>query len=160
MAPRTNCFEALTRLRDESTIMTDGLSVLGFAAIRRMNLEHVTDGELSILEVIWGQGEPTSREIAAAMYDKVTASKMASVQKLVERLEGKGYVTRDRGERAHRFRAAVSREAFLQSRLRALADRLCGGKLAPLATTLLRSKGLSRKNCDELRRLIDELWPQ
>jgi BlaI family transcriptional regulator, penicillinase repressor len=126
---------------------------------KTMNDERVTDGELSILEVIWDQGEPTSRDIADALYEAVTDSKMASVQKLIERLEAKGYVTRDRRERAHRFRAVVSRETFLQGRLRALADRLYGGAVAPLITTLLRSKGFSRKNLAELRQLIDELWP-
>ena len=125
-----------------------------------MKIDPVTEGELSILEVIWEQGDPTSRDIAAAVYDRVTDSKMASVQKLLERLEAKGCVARDRRERAHRFRAVVSREDFLRHRLQGLADRLCGGAIAPLVTTLLRSKkGLSKKNGEELRRLIDELWP-
>jgi predicted transcriptional regulator len=125
-----------------------------------MGIEPVTEGELSILEVIWEQETPTSRDIADAIYEKVTDSKMASVQKLLERLETKGCVNRDRRERAHRFRALVSREDFLRHRLEGLADRLCDGAIVPLVTTLLRSKkGLSRKNVDQLRRLIDELWP-
>jgi BlaI family transcriptional regulator, penicillinase repressor len=125
-----------------------------------MHVEQVTDGELSILEVIWRTGCPTSRDIADAVYENVTDSKMASVQKLLERLEAKGCVARDRQDRAHRFRALVSRDDFLQHRLRALADRLCDGAIAPLVTTLLRSKkGLSKKNRDQVRQLIDELWP-
>lgn len=124
-----------------------------------MNVEQVTDGELSILEVIWDQTDPTSRDIALAIYKQVSDSKMATVQKLLERLEAKGCVARDRSERAHRFRALVSHEDFLQNRLRALADRLCDGAIAPLVTTLLRSKGLSKKNRDQLRTLVDELWP-
>ncbi len=124
-----------------------------------MNIEQVTDGELSILEVIWDQTDPTSRDIALATYKQVSDSKMATVQKLLERLEAKGCVARDRSERAHRFRALVSHEDFLQNRLRALADRLCDGAIAPLVTTLLRSKRLSKKNRDQLRQLIDKLWP-
>ncbi|MGO9464999.1 MAG: BlaI/MecI/CopY family transcriptional regulator [Isosphaeraceae bacterium] len=125
-----------------------------------MKIEPVTEWELSILEVIWEQGAPTSRDIAAAIYERVTDSKMASVQKLLERLEAKGCVDRDRRERAHRFRALVSREDFLRHRLQGLADRLCGGAIVPLVTTLLRSKkGLSKKHGKELRRLIDEIWP-
>jgi predicted transcriptional regulator len=124
-----------------------------------MRVEQVTDGELSILEVIWEQETPTSRDIADAIYKHVSDSKVASVQKLLERLEAKGCVGRDRRERAHRFHALVSREDFLRHRMRALADRLCGGAIAPLVTTLLRSKGLSKKNRDQLRQLIDELWP-
>jgi predicted transcriptional regulator len=125
-----------------------------------MNLEPVTEGELSILEILWDQGTPTTRDIADAIYEKVSDSKMASVQKLLERLEAKGYVERNRRERAHRFGALVSREEFLRHRLQGLADRLCDGAIIPLVTTLLRSKkGLSKKNGEQLRQLIDELWP-
>jgi predicted transcriptional regulator len=125
-----------------------------------MAIEAVTEGKLSILEVIWEQEAPTSRDIADAIYERVTDSKMASVQKLLERLESKGYVSRDRRERAHRFRALVSRDDFLRHRLEGLADRLCDGAIVPLVTTLLRSKkGFSRKNVEQLRQLIDELWP-
>jgi BlaI family transcriptional regulator, penicillinase repressor len=125
-----------------------------------MNIEPVTEGELSILEVIWKKGTPTSRDIADAIYDKVSDSKMASVQTLLERLEAKGYVSRDRTDRAHRFQALVSREDFLRHRLQGLADRHCDGAIVPLVTTLLRSKkGLSKKSGEQLRQLIDELWP-
>ena len=123
------------------------------------NSDLVTEGELSILEVIWQQGTPTSYDIAAAVYEQVSDSKIASVQKLLERLEAKGCVRRDRRERAHRFQALISKEDFLRDRLRALADRHCNGALAPLVTTLLRSKGNSKKNREQLRQLIDELWP-
>ncbi len=124
-----------------------------------MKLDQVTDGELSILQVIWERGEATSREITAALHEEVTDPKMSSVQKLIERLEAKGCVQRDRSQRAHRFRPLVSHEEFLHSRLQALADRLCDGAVTPLVTTLLRSKGLSRKERDRLRLLIDDLWP-
>jgi predicted transcriptional regulator len=125
-----------------------------------LNIEPVTEGELSILEVIWKQGTPTSRDIASAIYEKVSDSKMASVQKLLERLEIKGCVSRDRRERAHRFQAMLSREDYLRHRLQGLADRLCDGAIVPLVTTLLRSKkGLSKRNGEQLRQLIDELWP-
>ena len=124
-----------------------------------MKLDRITDGELSILQVLWERGEATSREITAAIYEEVTDPKMATVQKLTERLEHKGCVERDRSERAHRFRPLVSHEQFLRSRLQALADRLCDGGLVPLVTTLLRSKGLSRSQREELRQLMSDLWP-
>jgi predicted transcriptional regulator len=125
-----------------------------------LNIEPVTEGELSILEVIWKQGTPTCRDIASAIYENVSDSKMASVQKLLERLEIKGCVSRDRRDRAHRFQAMLSREDYLRHRLQGLADRLCDGAIVPLVTTLLRSKkGLSKKNGEQLRQLIDELWP-
>lgn len=124
-----------------------------------MKLQRVTDGELSILQVIWDRGEATTREITEAVFDEVTDSKMASVQKLIERLEAKGCIQRDRSQRAHRFRPLVSHEQFLQSRLQALADRLCDGDLLPLFTTLIQSKGLPDEERQRLHQLIHDLWP-
>jgi predicted transcriptional regulator len=124
-----------------------------------MKLDRITDGELSILQVLWDRGEAATREITAALYEEVTDPKMASSQKLLERLEAKGCVERDRSERAHRFRPLVSRDEFLHSRLQALADRLCGGALVPIVTSLLRSKGISRSEREQLRKLVSDLWP-
>jgi BlaI family transcriptional regulator, penicillinase repressor len=122
-----------------------------------MKLDRITDGELSILQVLWDRGEATSREITAVVHKEVTDPKMASVQKLIERLEAKGCVRRDRTERAHRFRPLVSHEQFLRSRLQALADRLCEGAMVPLMTTLLRSEKLPKKEREQLRELVDDL---
>ena len=124
-----------------------------------MKLDRITDGELSILQVLWERGEATSREITAVIHEEVNDPKMASVQKLIERLEAKGCIRRDRRERAHRFRPLLSQEQFLRSRLQALADRLCEGALVPLMTTLLRSERLPKKEREQLRKLIDDLWP-
>ncbi len=124
-----------------------------------MELDRITDAELSILQILWERGEATTREITIALYEEVTDPKMASAQKLLERLQAKGCVERDRSERAHRFRPLVTQEEFLHSRLQALADRLCDGALVPMVTTLLRSKQLSRGEREQLRKLIGDLWP-
>ena len=124
-----------------------------------MKLDQVTNGELSILQVLWERGEATTREITAALHEEITDPKMSSVQKLIERLETKGCIERDRSRRAHQFRPRVTHEEFLRSRLQALADRLCQGEVAPLVTALLRSQGLSTAERERLGRLIDGLWP-
>ncbi len=124
-----------------------------------MKLDKVTETELSILQAIWEKGEPTSREIAESLYDEVNDPKLSSVQKLLERLEAKGCIDRDRTERAHRFRPLVTKDQFVEHRLQALADRLCDGSMAPLMSTLLLSKGISKRDQKELRQLIDRLWP-
>ncbi len=122
-------------------------------------MEPITDGELLILEQIWDNDLSTSRTIAEAIYPKVSDSKLASVQKLLERLELKRFVKRDRSSRAHRFTALISRENFLQNQLRSLADRHCDGSITPLVTTLIQAKGFTKKNRKQLRKLIDDLWP-
>ncbi len=125
----------------------------------KKRIDQVTEGELGILRVLWDRQIATTREITDVLYSEVADSQMASVQKLMERLEAKGCVARDRSERAHRFRALVTQDEFLQDRLQSLADRVCSGELASLVTSLVRSKGIGRADREMLRDLIDELWP-
>lgn len=118
--------------------------------------KRVTDAELALLEVIWRQGACTIRRLAEQVYASAGASQCATVQKLLERLEAKGCVRRDRAVRAHCFEAVVTREELIGGRLEELADRLCGGSLTPLLVHLVQPARLSAAQRQELRKLLDE----
>jgi BlaI family transcriptional regulator, penicillinase repressor len=120
-------------------------------------LADVTDAELAVLQALWDAGEATIRRLADTLYPGGNDVHYATVQKLLERLESKGHVERDRSLHAHRFRARTDRDTLLGRRLRAMAEKLCGGLLAPLLTHLVRAEALSEQEREELRTLIDEL---
>jgi fructose/tagatose bisphosphate aldolase len=71
----------------------------------------VTDAELDVLRVIWDRGSATIRAIADRLYPAGGTSEYATVQKLLERLEGKECVVRDRDTWPHTFAAAIERDA-------------------------------------------------
>ncbi|MBV9122830.1 MAG: BlaI/MecI/CopY family transcriptional regulator, partial [Planctomycetes bacterium] len=50
----------------------------------------VTDTELAILEVLWERGQATRRQLMDALYPGGGPAQYATIQKLLERLEGKG----------------------------------------------------------------------
>ena len=79
------------------------------------------------------------------------------MQKLLDRLESKGCVERDRAGQVHVFRAVIYRDELIGRRLRAVADSLCGGSLSPLLTHLVEGRGLSERERRELRVLIEKL---
>jgi BlaI family penicillinase repressor len=120
-------------------------------------LADVTDAELAVLQALWDAGEATIRRLADTLYPGGNDVHYATVQKLLERLESKGHVERDRSLYAHRFRARTDRDTLLGRRLRAMAEKLCGGLMAPLLTHLVRAEALSEPEREELRALIDEL---
>jgi BlaI family transcriptional regulator, penicillinase repressor len=120
----------------------------------------VTETELAILSALWEQGPATIRQLTDALYPRGTTAHYATVQKLLERLEAKRHVRRDRGASAHTFAAAVGRDELIGRRLQAVAEQLCGGSLTPLLTHLVRAKRLSPRERTELRGLIDELDAQ
>ncbi len=119
--------------------------------------QDVTEYELAILQVLWDSGPATIRQLTDAVYPGGGTVQYATVQKLLERLERKGFVRRDRRGPAHVFSAAVGREELLGRRLQDMAEKLCGGSLTPLLTHLVRTRRLSDQERRELRDLIDEM---
>jgi predicted transcriptional regulator len=117
----------------------------------------VTDTELAILQALWDEEPATIRQLTDALYPGGGASHYATVQKLLDRLESKGFVARRRSGPAHTFTAAVGRDELIGRRLEAVAAKLCGGSLTPLLTHLVRARRLSARERQQLRMLIDEL---
>jgi len=120
-------------------------------------LQEVPDAELNVLQQLWEHGPATIQQLTEALYPRTTDAYYATVQKLLERLEAKGCVRRDRSARAHVFAAAVNRDEIIGRRLEAMAEKLCGGSLTPLLTNLVRSRRLTPKERREIRKLMDEL---
>ncbi len=119
--------------------------------------QDVTDAELALLQSLWDAGPATIRQLVLRVYKQGGASVYATVQKLLDRLESKGFVRRDRAAQVHIFQAAVDREELIGRRLRAVADSLCGGSLSPLLSHLVEDRGLSDAERRELRGLIERL---
>jgi predicted transcriptional regulator len=117
----------------------------------------VTDAELAVLQTLWGQGEATIRQLTDVLYPEGKAAQYGTVQKLLERLEAKGCVRRDRAPWPHRFTAAVDRDTLIGWRLRATAAKLCGGSLTPLLLHLLRAEQLNPDERQELRSFLEQL---
>jgi BlaI family transcriptional regulator, penicillinase repressor len=122
----------------------------------RRSAADVTDTELAMLQVLWERGEATRRQVADALYPGGGESHYATVQKLLERLEKKEFVRHDRREGILVFKANVDRDEFIRRRLQGLADKLCGGAIAPLVMNLVRSQPLSVAEVDELYAFLRE----
>lgn len=118
---------------------------------------NVTDAELAVLQVLWDHQPATIRQITDAVYPDATDAKYATVQKLLERLEEKGHVQRDRSQHAHQFTAVTTRDMLVGRRLRAMAEELTGGLMAPLLSHLVRAETLTAEERRELRDLINGL---
>jgi BlaI family transcriptional regulator, penicillinase repressor len=118
------------------------------------NASHVTEAEFTVLEALWQTAGQSARELTERLYPACTPADVATVHKLLERLEAKGLVVRDRSGRVYRFSAAIPRTKFAGQQLSQLADKLSGGSLTPLLVHLVEIERLSRGELDELRALF------
>jgi predicted transcriptional regulator len=120
-------------------------------------LPNVTDAEWAVLQLLWEKGAASVRELADVLYPRGGPSEYATVHKLLERLETKGFVLRDRSGSVYVFRAAVARDVVLGQQLESLVTKMCGGSLQPLLTNLIRTKHLKPAELRELLELVDKL---
>ena len=117
--------------------------------------QDITESELSVLRALWDRGAATIRQLTEVLYPQGGAAQYATVQKLLDRMEAKGYVRRDRSLYVHVFEAVLDRDELIGRRLRSLAETLCDGSLTPLLTHLARAKDLTESERAALRAIID-----
>lgn len=116
----------------------------------------LANAELAIMELLWDDGPMTSRAIRERLYPGAEKAQHGTVQRLLQRLEDKGFVRRDRTLPVSRFAASVGREEYATGQLESLAERLTGGSLAPLVTHLVEQQRISRDDIERLRKLLDD----
>jgi len=117
----------------------------------------VTDAELAVLQVLWEKGTTTVRDIVAILYPAGTPSDLATVQKLLKRLENKNCISRNRSTWPHEFQPAIQRDDLISRRLQTTANELCEGSILPLLTQLVQLKSVSAEDRAALREILDDL---
>jgi predicted transcriptional regulator len=119
--------------------------------------QDITDAELSVLQILWNEGPATIRRITDLLYPKGGTAHYATVQKLLDRLEAKDCVKRDRTGPVHVFKPEINRDELVGRRLQSVVEKLCGGSWTPLLTHLVHARKLSAADRKALRALIEEL---
>jgi predicted transcriptional regulator len=118
---------------------------------------HIPDAEWAVLQRLWDAGPATVRQLADALYPDGGPSEYATVHKLLERLEARGHVRRERGGSAYVFWPTSSRDEVIGQHLATVVEKMCGGSLQPLLSNLVRVKRLTPQELRELQTLIDSL---
>jgi len=116
----------------------------------------IADSELAVMNLLWEHEKPvTAREIREALYPDQEKAQHGTVQRLLQRLEEKGYVERDKKLSIHFFSARVSRNAYAAGQMESLVDKLTSGSFAPLITHLVENKKISKKEIKRIREILD-----
>ena len=117
----------------------------------------LANAELAVMDLLWENERLTARQIREQLYPDATKAQHGTVQRLLQRLEDKGSVERDRTLSVHLFAPTISRQTYAGGQLERLADKLTAGSLAPLITHLIEEKKISHAELDRIRALLDDL---
>lgn len=117
----------------------------------------VSETEFEVLRVLWQHGPGTVREIDSVLKEQGRSWAYTTVLTLLQRLQSKGYVSRETEGVAHVYRAAVTREKLLSTRLHELAERFTDGAATPLVQALVDGHRFTREEIEQFRQLLDQV---
>ena len=116
----------------------------------------ISQSELDVMDVLWDASEAL---LATDIHRRLSGRKswsLRTVKTLLGRLTGKGVISHRPDGRRFLYSPEISREDYARAATGSLADRLFGGRVAPLVAQMAESRGLSPEDVAELEILIRE----
>ncbi len=121
----------------------------------RKELPRISDAEWLVMKVIWELKTATARQVVEALAQETTW-KPKTIQTLITRLAQKGALAVDKSAREHIFTPLVTEQECRQVASRSFLARVFDGEIAPFLACLLERKKLSRREVEELRRILED----
>jgi predicted transcriptional regulator len=118
-------------------------------------LQKPTVSELAILRVLWARGPSTVREVHEELSEK-KALGYTTVLKHLQIMTAKGTVRRNEEQRAHVYEACQPATETKRQLVGDVLQRVFEGSASELMIHALEGRRTSKKELDELRRLLDE----
>jgi predicted transcriptional regulator len=118
-------------------------------------LQKPTASELEILRVLWERGPSTVREVHESLREKKDLG-YTTVLKLLQIMTAKGSVRRNEDHRAHVYEVCQPATETKRQLVGDVLQRVFLGSASELMIHALEGRRTSKKELEELRRLLDE----
>jgi BlaI family penicillinase repressor len=116
----------------------------------------ITEAESVVMEVLWRRS-PLPTEAVVAALEGEQRWQESTIKVLLNRLLGKKAIRADKEGRRFLYSPVVSRDEWLLTESKGLLDRLFAGRVAPLAAHFSRHGRLTKRDIDDLKRLLSEI---
>ena len=115
-----------------------------------------TEKELEILHVIWEKGDVSVKDVHDAMGGD-EANGYTTILKLMQIMNEKGLVTRQKNGKLHLYKAVPTQENTRQEILDKMIDTVFQGSAAQLVMSALGNKKSSKEELREIRQYLEKL---
>lgn len=115
-----------------------------------------TASELEILNVLWDRGALTVKSVHEALLSKKDVGYTTTL-KIMQNMHEKGFVSRKAEGRGHIYKAAYEQDETRGRLLDRFVESTFSGSASSLVMQLLGDKKTSKKELDEIKRIVDEL---
>jgi BlaI family penicillinase repressor len=115
----------------------------------------LTDLELEVMHVVWELERATVRQVYDVLGERRKIA-YTTVMTMMNILEEKEYLKRSKKGRAYVYEPVRPKEEVLSSMVEDFVSRVYEGSAKPLVLGLLKERKLSKRELEEIRRMIDE----
>jgi len=110
--------------------------------------------ELQIMKVVWERGRVTVRDVYQTLLERRQVA-YTTVMTMMNILEQKGFLKKSAGDdRAYLYEPAKSRKSVMRAMVNEFVERVFGGSANPLMLHLIEDEHVTRKDLDDLRKLV------
>jgi len=115
----------------------------------------LTNAELEIMQVVWELDGGTVRQVHEILNQQRPLA-YTTVMTMMNILEDKGHLTRRKEGRAYRYQPVRPKSQVISGMVDDFVGRVFEGAAAPLVVSLVKDKKISKKDLDEIARMIRE----
>ena len=116
---------------------------------------NLSDGEWKLMNLLW-QNPPKTITHLTKELEQTTGWGGNVIITMLKRLEAKGAVCHEEGERAKLFYPCVERDGAVIEETRGFLNRMYQGSLSLLVNAMVNSSGLSDEEIEELKAILDK----
>lgn len=113
----------------------------------------ISEGEWKLMNLLWEEAPQTIMQLTRHLETDTGWSKNTVIT-MLNRLEGKGAVYYESGERARKYFPAIVRNDVALEETRGFLKRVYEGSLSLMVDAMASSKGLSKKEIAELYEIL------
>jgi BlaI family transcriptional regulator, penicillinase repressor len=115
-----------------------------------------TDKELEILRIVWEKGPVSVKDVHEQLGGDASNG-YTTILKLMQIMNEKGHLTRQKNGKLHLYQAIVSQEATQQHAIEKIVDNLFEGSTSRLVLSALGSHKSTRGELKAIRDYLDQL---
>jgi BlaI family penicillinase repressor len=113
----------------------------------------LTDLENDVMRAVW-DSEPSTVERVHQIVSRTRALKETTIRTLLRRLEEKGYLKHEAGQRVYLYRSVEPARSLAARAVRQIIDRFCQGSMEELVSGMVETEMLSAKDREGLEEFV------
>ena len=118
-------------------------------------LPRISEAEWRVMKVVWAKTRATTNEVVDTL-TPLTPWKPKTIMTMLKRLVDKGALDYKQKGRVYEYYPLVGETECVKAESRSFLQRVYGGALRPMLSHFLEETPLSKKDIEELKRILDE----